>query len=279
MNDDLRLTPDEGRAREALRSLPHATADPDFRERLRAGFVSGDIAGLSAAGVSRKPATAGRSWLSGWRWALVPATAAVAIVAFIALNRGPEWQVAIIEGAGTMTVDGRPVTLTEGLLAGAVTAGSHVQLPEGVRVQLVSEDCMAIELAAGADFTVPDSPGRWFGRSVAAHLERGTARFVTMERFDGARFVVSTRELSVRIAGTSLSVECVPEGTCVCVLEGEVGIVGHDGTTATIRSGFRRVVFSDRRDPLDDAMLESEREALLELKARLAASREQHAEV
>lgn len=285
------LTPEEARAREEVRRLSKPQANAAFRERLKQEFVSGAIAerpGLFDDAAHDVPATddAEAAAISGggnvvavpWfrrpalAWLPAAAAAAVLIVAALMLNRGPAWDVVAASGDGVAVVDGRPVPMNHvDELGRAIRAGSRVVLPAGAEVQLMSEGNMAIVFTAGAEFTMPDAPGRWWGREIGARLDKGTVRVVASESFAGGLLTVTTPDMVVQLADATLAVECVDVGTCVCVLTGEAMVSGEGIDAVAVSSGRRRVLFSDGSDPMDDAMLETERAALVQLTEKFGA--------
>jgi len=243
------LTPDQERAREALGALATSPADPVFRARTRDAFVTGALgapgrAGARLHGVSGRRAVAG----SAWRWAAFPAAAAALFLIVGLINRGPGWRISASRGAGIAVIDGRPVPMnhTEDL-ARWIRPGARIRVPEASELELVSPRQIAMELTPGTDATVPQTPGRWYGRRVSAEVLAGEVRLMTGPRFDGARLSITTPAARVEVTGTTLAVICDPEGTCVCVLEGKVGVGGRDGPMETVKQGRRRFMFNDGR--------------------------------
>ena len=259
------LTPDQERARDALRDLPSPAGDPAFRTRLKRDFMSG-WAGTRPGGVLA-PARTSWVWL---RWAVVPAAAAALVVAGVVLNQPPRWRVAEVAGGGVAQVDGEPVPLAPAsALERRLKPGARVRLPVGASVTLASAGRMLIELTPGTEMTLPAAPGRWFGRSAHAKLAGGEAHVTTGRAFHGARLAIETAEARIEVTGTTFAVLCLPAGTCVCVYEGTVRVGGRHGEMVPVAAGRRREMFNDGSPPLDDAMLVHEHGNL----ARLAAQR------
>src|SRR5262245_1064076 len=108
------LTPDEARARDAVRGLGVPAAEPSFRARLKRDFVAGKI---GEARVLSLPATAATPapWYRrpAFRLALVPAALAGLVVGGFAMlsmtDRGPGWTLMTARGSGAVMVDGAPV--------------------------------------------------------------------------------------------------------------------------------------------------------------------------
>jgi ferric-dicitrate binding protein FerR (iron transport regulator) len=261
--DDLDLRPEERRARDAVRELTRPEPEHAFRERLKRDFVTGHV-GAPRVLVLR------RSWLPrpGVRWALATIGALALLVATLALNRGPGWTVAALAGDGMVVVDGKPVPSRHGAdLARLLTPGARVRVPGGVALQIANARFGVIQLAPGADLTLPAPPGRWFARHVEAEVQGGTVRFSTAPAFHGARLAITTPEAAIEVTGTTFAVLCMPEGTCVCVLEGRVRVGEKAGPMALVEQGHRREVFSGDRAPLADRMLPGEVGPLTALRA------------
>jgi len=265
-----RVPPDEARARVAVRSLPVPEARPEFRARLRAGFVSGAIA--PAAGRAQPWSFAARPH-PALRWAALPVAAAALLLAVSALNQGPRWELIESRGEGIVVVGGVPVPAQHAAdLARRLKGGARVRVPEGGELELAARGTIVMQISAGTDVTLPATPGRWFGRRIEASVEHGEMRITTGRRFPGARLVVSTPEASVEVTGTTLAVICEPSGTCVCVLEGRVAVAGNgEGAPVTVREGRRRYVFNDARSPESAEMRPVEHAMLSALRDRRRA--------
>ena len=269
------LTPGEARARDALRQLPRPEADPAFRARLKREFVSGSITSL-LGDAARRAAGAGsgrvvRGPWAAWAPRLAWAAAAAAIVAasVLAINHGPRWQVSGVTGSGIAVVGQRPIPLEHvAELAQALRPGLRIQVPPGASLELTAPGTLMIQVAAGTEMVLPESPGRWFGRRVTAEVRRGELRITTGASFHGARLAVNTPEARVEVTGTTLAVICEPMGTCVCALEGRVGVAARGASMEMVTGGHRRFVFNDGRPPEMAEMRATERAPLGELRQR-----------
>jgi len=263
-----RLTPEEARARDAVRSLAPPAADTGYRARLRQGFASGALAparpreGLRPLPIPlyRRPAL---------RWALLPVAAAAALVAITTLNQGPRWELISSRGEGVAVIDAVPVPMNHAEdLARRLRPGARLRLPEGAEVEIVSRGQIAMQITPGSDVTLPEPPGRWFGRHARAGIAEGDVRITTGAGFRGARLEVETPEAIVEVTGTTLAVICEAGGTCVCVFEGRVTVAGRgEGSKVPVAEGHRRFVFNDGRPPesagirpVEDVMLRQFRE-------------------
>jgi len=239
-----RVTPQEARARDAVRGLGAPRADAAFRERLKRDFVTGRIG-------ERRVLELPVAWHRrlAWRLALAPVAAALAVVVALA-NRGPAWTVRGTLGDGIAVVDQFPVPLGHAdELQRRLHPGARLRMPEGGQVELAAAGSMVIQVAAGTELTLPASPGRWFGRSVTATTAHGVIRVTTGPAFHGARLHVDTPEASVDVLGTTLAVICEPAGTCVCVFDGVVQVGARGAAQEPVSSGHRRFVFNDGRPP------------------------------
>ena len=272
--DELELTADERRARDAVRALP-ATAqgpDADYRARVREHFVAGtlhstvaevpeaDAATLEAT-IAPEAAT-GRVIDGPWfarpsRW--LPLAAAAALVFALGLaNRGPAWQVSAATGTGTLRVEGRDVAAdAPWAIAQLAGRGGRVQLPETVSLDLVAPGHLAIHLAPGSDVLLSGSPNRWIARHSEIRIQQGDVYVSTGHAFQGAKLAVVTPEARAEVLGTSFAVMRFPTGTCVCVMEGHVRVASmHDRSSAEVAPGQRRFCFPDQ-PAYTDSILEN----------------------
>src|SRR5438132_1001356 len=120
-----RMSPDEQRARDAVRALPPVTADADYRARLREAFTRGD-AGTLPRIVPLPRRRAAPAWVA------VTAAAAAAVAVLFAVNRGPRWEVIGTNGTGVIDVDGHAVSATAPeALGAALHPGARVRVPMG----------------------------------------------------------------------------------------------------------------------------------------------------
>ena len=239
------LTPEAARARDALRALATPRADPAFRERLKRDFVTGRIGERRALALPVR-------WHRrlAWRLALAPAALALLAVAAWMADRGPGWSVMAVQGEGTAMVDGAPVPLaSREELGRRLRPGARLTVPAGAEVELASLSGVVVQVTAGTEFTLPDTPGRWLRGRVTGAVRHGEVRVTTGPAFAGALLRLDTPEAVVEVTGTTLAVICEPAGTCVCVYDGVVR-VGPGGTgMVSVPIGRRRFVFNDGRPP------------------------------
>jgi ferric-dicitrate binding protein FerR (iron transport regulator) len=284
-------SPDELRARGAVRDLSRPEADAEYRARLRAAFVAGAVESRLAGVATTEapdpvrfgagdPATRARVLRGPWtsrpssRWAMAAAAAAVLLVAIVQLDRPAPWQITDVAGEGIAVVDGRAVPLNHrDELARALRPGARVIVPSGTRIELMSPGNLMVQMLSGTEAVVPQPPSRWFRRTVRGEITTGQWRITTGPAFRGARMMVMTPEAAVELTGTTLAVIREPHGTCVCVLEGAVKVGPRDGARATVEAGYRRFMFADGRDESDE-MREDERAALGAMKDERAGMME-----
>ena len=243
------LTPDETRARDAVRGLGVPGADPAFRARLRGDFVTGRI---GESRVLTLPVPWHRRLAV--RRALVPATIAVLVLAGAAVlsvtDRGPGWTLMMARGNGAVTVDGAPVSLaSRGDLNRALHAGARLVVPADAEIELMSAAGLVVQVTAGTELTLPATPGRWMNRRVTGAVDRGEIRVTTGSAFAGAHLHVQTPEAVIEVTGTTLAVICEPAGTCVCVHDGVVKMGASGGSMERVPEGRRLYVFNDGRPP------------------------------
>jgi hypothetical protein len=239
------LTPDEARAREAVRGLERPRATTAFRERLKRDFVSGRIG-------ERRVLELPLAWHRrlAWRLALAPVALAALAMTVVLANRGPAWTVLTIAGDGVAIVDRTPVPLTHGEELGRrLHPGARLTVPAAAEIELATAGGMVIQVTGGTEFTLPTSPGRWFGRRTIGALRAGEIRVTTGPAFHGARMRLDTPEAVVEVAGTTLAVIREPVGTCVCVYDGVVKVGARGAAAERVTSGRRRFVFNDGRPP------------------------------
>jgi ferric-dicitrate binding protein FerR (iron transport regulator) len=244
------LGPDAARARDAVRDLPPASADPEFRARLREGFVAGTLTAVvpetgDADGDPPRAVAGPRAWWSRPPlWVPLAAAAALALVLGIG-NQAPAWQVTLLEGAGEVSVDGKVYATSDRVaLAQALARGGELRLSPEVAMDLVSAGQVAVGMHPGAAMTLSPAPPRWWDRRARFEVHTGEVFITTGGAFSGAQLVVATREAQVEVVGTTFAVEALPQGTCVCVHEGRVRVMSRfDLTDVAVAEGERRFCF------------------------------------
>jgi hypothetical protein len=234
------LTPLEERVKSVVRSLPHAQADPAFRNRLRREFSTGRFERRRA----RQPEPKIAGWFT-WRWATA-ATVILLVIAFGFVNRGPDWR--ILSGNGDVVVNGKTLSTSDRkALADAIRRGGQVSVPGGSELTLLSEGTLLVQAAAGTDLRLPTPPGRWMAKNMHAVVTKGEARLLTGPRFPGRTLDVGTPAGNTVITGTLVSVVTDGAFTCVCVSEGTASVGKSPTTMEFVPAGTRKLMFSDKR--------------------------------
>ena len=197
--------------------------------------------------------------------------AATVLIAVGIANRGSGWTV-VGAGGAYVLVDGKPVPCDDlSPLQAALRPGCELVVPDGARVEVVS-DVLALQADGGTDMTLPATPGRWFFRDVSSRVRgEGTLRVATGDGFAGASYRIDTGPTELLVTGTAFSVMSSEDYVCVCVLEGGIAATLPDGSRRTIPSGGRLTVSRDGEGIDVGVMHEHEREALENLKRRVAA--------
>lgn len=246
-------------AQDAVHSLERPQADPDFRARLKAQFVEGripeseDSPGLSVVDgtgdATERPVSSPaprRNWAA---WGGLAAAAVIAIVFFsTAKLPGPELMAA--NGAGAVTIDGvrYPTHDAEGL-AGALQPGARVVVEDEAVLDVAYPGSFFMRLDHGTDIVLPERPGRWTGRAVAADMAGGEISVRTGPALAGGQLTVTTPEASTVIHGTLVSVVSNGELSCICLFEGHADVLADGRKLGELPAGKRWVVFRDGRDP------------------------------
>jgi len=257
---------EEARVVEILRAAQPLVADPAFRERLRRDFISGEFPERTVVVPLPRRRRHRARWVVGFA-----AAATVAIVA-AALNQAPRWTALPSAGSGNVVVNG--VSLSVGNtdeLTRRLKPGSRVLLQSSQDLDLVSSGLLAMQLSPGTEMVLPSPPGRWFGRTGSASVDRGLLRVTTGRRFGGARLAIRTPEATVHVTGTTLAVIAESTGTSVCVLEGVTHVRPHRGSMTRVHPGSTCVVVRGAATSRVREMREAERPKLLDLRDRLQA--------
>ncbi|HEU4724618.1 MAG TPA: FecR family protein, partial [Candidatus Eisenbacteria bacterium] len=270
-------------ARDALRDLPPVTAEPAYRAGLKAAFTSGELAGHATAGQASARDVASTDAATERERSLLPlpfpgrhrlwtgmAVAAALVIAVTTgvLNQGPAWRVAAVRGGGSILLDGHAHSVADASLIGRrVPPGVRVEVSNGAELDLRADGVLSMQFTGGTDLILPPSPPRWFGRRTALHVQQGELRVTTGPAFPGAQLEITTPDAMIAVTGTTFAVILERTGTCVCVLEGTVGVGPRGTSPAPVSSGHLRYVFRDGRPPADSDMRDMERKKLAAFRA------------
>jgi hypothetical protein len=240
--EDPPLTPIEERVQSVVRSLPHAQADPAFRNRLRREFSTGYFEKRR----SRVPEPTIAGWFT-WRWATA-ATAVLLVIAFAFVNRGPDWRIMSATGTGSVVVNGKTIAVSNhSALANALRRGGQVTVPAGSELTLLSKGTLLVQAAPETDMRLPTPPGRWIAKNMRAVVSKGEARLLTGPRFKGRGMDIGTPAGNTVITGTLVSVVTDGAFTCVCVTEGTASVGKSPTTMEFVPAGMRKVMWNDTR--------------------------------
>lgn len=252
--EQTRLGPAEEKARREVRALSQPVPASDYRERMKRAFADGTID--SALEPPRAPSR--RAGL--WSWGVGLAAAAALLLAVNFLNRGPAWEVAQVTGEGEILVDARAFDAAGGgPTAESITPGATVHASGEAQIDLICPGTIALQLPPGTRVTIPNSPGRWFGRESRCELTQGELRLVTGPSFPGARLLIAAPHAEIEITATTVAVIAGADSTCLCVLDGTAKMTRLDGSVETVAAGNRLTVFTAARDPFEEEILPMER--------------------
>ncbi len=263
--EPMQLTPEEERLRQEIRAFAEISADPDFKSRLEQAFVSGAFADPTAQAKQwereQAPRPAGGP---RWRWALVPALG-ILIGVLVVLSQGPPWSLRTVTGAGEILVNGRAVSALErDELARTIGPEAHLQVPEGVEIQIVCRGVLLVEIMPGTEMTVPHAPRRWFKGTLRSWVHKGEILVKSGPNFPGQELLIQTAEGKIFLSGTTISVYKGDDFTCVCVLTGEARIGRDEENLDLIPGGMRKVMFGDGRPPLITEIASEHEQGLLQ---------------
>jgi len=238
MNRD--LPPGQQRARDAVRGLAPEEPDAEFLARLKADFVEGRL---------EQRERFRRSTSARWAWIAVPAAAA-ALVALALLRGGPGsptgWAVLGTSGSGALDWGGRARDLAT-LAADAELAPSATVRVEAGWVEVGRPRVLAVRLNAGTDADL-EAPREEALRS-EWELRGGEIQVLTGAEFSGRRLSIRTPQGRVEVVGTAFAVLSDGDVTCVCVTEGTARVGASAADLEDVRPGWRKVLFSDGREP------------------------------
>ena len=242
------LDPQQRRAQDAVRGLGVPDADPAFRARLKEQFVSGAVPARESPLATRAPSRI--PWFS---WGALAAAAVLAWAA-LGLNSLPGPELLAMRGPGAVVVDGRRADATHPAAVGKMLRpGAHVVLEGEASLDILYPGSLAMRLSPGTDLVLPERPGRWFRRTVAAELAMGEISVRTGPDLAGGELDVVTPAGTAAIGGTLINVFHNDELSCFCLHDGTARVLVDGVDLGAIADLQRRVVFMDGREPLLDA--------------------------
>lgn len=200
-------------------------ARPEFREELRARFLGVDETSQPLAPV-----------VSIYRYMLAAAVAAAIVLLWVApWNAQPAdgWRsVAFDEFEVTpvVSIDGRSVEYRDDAsLDRALSQGCRLEtMTEPLTVMRLEEGVLLeVEKATRLDITRTDSMDSGLG--LEFYVESGALRVATRPEFVGS-IHVRTPDALIALSGSSLGVDVLDAGTCLCILEGQATMTATDGS-------------------------------------------------
>lgn len=266
MSDDQanQLTHEQRRVQDDLQRMRRYRPDPAYQARLRQRFVSGRI----AESRDRLPRTRDirQAVLS---WAVAPVVVVAMLLVVLIGSRGPSWSLLRVSGKGSVLLNGEPIAVGPSTdLKEILESQAHLLVPPEVEIELVCDRIAVMGISPGTEVTIPRTPGRWFGKIMSGEIRRGEILVKTGPDFAGNHLLVLTPEGRIEITGTTVSVFCNEELTCVCVLKGEARIGKDTASLEAIPSGMRKVMFRNGRPPLVTEIAPEHRVGLVQFEER-----------
>jgi ferric-dicitrate binding protein FerR (iron transport regulator) len=169
-----------------------------------------------------------------------------------------------------VTVDGKPFALDgREALAGALHEGAHLEVPADATLEIVASNTIAFRLAPGSDLRLPAGRRGVWQRILDARITRGIVLVATGPSFRGERMEIAAPEGRIAVSGTTFSIICNDQGTCVCVLDGRVGVAPSTGSKwQGVNPGWRRLFPRAPAKAMVDRLRPEERAALTEFRTR-----------
>jgi ferric-dicitrate binding protein FerR (iron transport regulator) len=233
------FSPEELRAREAVRTLSQPVADATFRDRLRESFATGAIDTRPAPRETVRrnaPAPTTR-----WRWFVPYAAVAAAAVVFLMVGpfmRDPALNIIAVQGANQIVLNGELVSCDElSPLQAALHPGCRVEVPAGATVEVAAAGQVLIDLE-GFAFTFPRPAHRWFGGELNSTIAGdGVVRMATGPDFAGSSYRLRLEGADLVARDTVFTVTREGEEIGISVLEGELEAWLPDGSSEMVGPG------------------------------------------
>jgi hypothetical protein len=221
---------DDAPIEEELRALPPVTADPEFRARLREGFVAGELA--------ERPEEPRILLRLGILVGSLLAAAVIIVITMLPTSDVPRYHVLDAAGGGEVVIDGVKVPLSDReAIQARLEPGARVVVPPTATLTLTVPGIALFELTPGTHVVLP-----WADGTPAGHVLAGEVRFASGPDFPGRELALVTPDGRAVITGTLVSIFCADTGTCVCVLEGTVRVGPSSGVLERIPPGQRMVM-------------------------------------
>lgn len=199
-----------------VRVTPPARAA--FREDLRHAFLGGSRGGDTG----RLPVRWGRG-----RLVLVSLAAAAALVASTFLLPGEtRWEVEGLVGSGRVELSSGSFGPEEvGRLADEITHGTQLSTLEQ-EVRLAIDERVSLRVLPHSRIRLHELADLGQGLPLSFVLEQGELYFQSHPGYPGDPILVQTGDVEVRASGTAFGVLVDERGTCTCVCDGVVTVLG-----------------------------------------------------
>lgn len=233
----------------ALAAVAPPAARSEFKEKLRREFCSAPRRDPTTPlfDVVDEPRPRSKGIPARFVWAGL--AAAAALVALIVYFKPADSRWKVLEGttAGVVTIDGIPIPSDDRARLEKSLVEAH-DIHTNVAMRARFGDWYVLELAPDSHVMLSPIEQRARTEPLYFQLAAGSLRVRTGPSFHGDEMRVDTDDLSVRITGTTVAVELVDDGTCVCCLTGTVKIVPSKSKTneTLCGSGTYHVFRSDK---------------------------------
>ena len=232
--DDMRHTPDEQRALDALRGLGAPRASDEARTRAKAAFLSEPAEERPTVQIPRP-----ESRRQARIWVPLAAAALIALAAFgiWSFGNGPTalWRVIdVVEVAGVTGAPGEGFILEYGQISTGPETELEIQLGDQFRFRLLP----------GTTIELPRPPRRFQPDELVITLTSGEIYGIAEDLDAPVRVIARNSETLVR--GTTFAVFQTPDASCTCLWSGWVEITNRiDGSTVVLEPNKRFYVYDD----------------------------------
>jgi len=135
-----------------------------------------------------------------------------------------------------VTIDGVPIQSGDrARVERALVEARDIRTASNLRVRL--GDWYALELAPGSHLSLSPIEQRSRLEPLFMQIDSGTLRVRTGPAFRGDVMRIDTDDVSVSVTGTTLGIDIVDDGTCVCCLNGSVKVTPARSKTSDTLTG------------------------------------------
>ena len=213
----------------ALASVVRPRARPEFRESLRRRFcaTAGEPRSLPSLEAFPEPGLDPRAARRRplLRVGGLLAAAAILVIGYVFLaSPAPKWNVIDLQDGSVVRIDGKAFPGEDrGALARALQRAKEIEVEKGDLVLRV-EDLALFDISEGTRVALGGFDRRGPGTQYELRVPSGRLRAVTGPAFHGRKMKVDADLFEGTIVGTAFAVDYEPHGTCLCCLDGEVGM-------------------------------------------------------